>query len=171
MTEDSTVGFDKRLSYAWLAGLIDGEGWIGLHKNGYGPVQLSRSNPIITCSYHPIVSVQMTHEPTITRISQVSGFQREYTYRLKSGNHKPLWRWRVDDYVRTRAILEMIGPYLVTKRQQCEVLIKFIDERKFKRGGSTRRTEEDVLYCEYYYNFLKRLNQKGSGAILPSNTV
>lgn len=172
MTEETTTDFDKRLSYAWFAGLIDGEGWIGIQRNGYGPLQKKKSfGALAQYSYHPVVSVQMTHQDTVTKIGTITGYSRERRSRIKDDKHRPLYRWRVDDFDRARHVLEMVRPYVVTKKQQVEKVIEFIDNRKFKwkRGGWSIRPADDIEYCDGYYLLLRQLNLRGNGVISHNN--
>lgn len=175
MTEKDLFDFDKRLSYAWLGGLIDGEGWVGIARNSYGPLQKAKSNHVLTpWTYHPVIAVQMTDQLTIIRIAEVTGYKREMRWRTKkNSNCRPVYRWRISDFEKTRVVLEMIRPYVITKKEQVEKLIEFMDNRQFKwrsGAGMTKRPMEDIEYCEHYYNLLRTLNLRGTRTLMQNQT-
>lgn len=162
MTMDEALDVDKKLSYAWLAGILDGEGWIGIAKVNIPSIK-NRLNSQIRIVYLPVISVQMTDEATIRRIAQITNCGFEDWARQKNPKCRLLYRWRVSKWTRVREVLGIVYPYLFTKKRQTAAVIKFVDNRKFKREGSNRRTLEDLEYCERYYRLLREMNRRGNG--------
>lgn len=146
------IDFDRQLQLAWFAGLVDGEGWIGIGKH-------SKPNG----QYHifpPCLVIQMTDKKTLDKIVEITGIGKVFTYQ-KTGNRKPTHMWRVQTSQTTLHILKLIEPYLVTKKQQAQILIDFIEKRIFKQYGNLKRTQEDIDYCERYFTLLKSMNLRG----------
>jgi len=110
---------------AWLAGLIDGEGYVGVRK-------LSRVNDYQ--AYQPALSVVMTHEPTILKLHEMFP-GGAISPRLPEGNRKMQYTWRP---TATQVILdacELIQPYCITKQDQVKFLIEICKIKlTFTRG-------------------------------------
>ena len=85
---------------AWLAGIIEGEGYIAFKKQRY-----------------PGVVVQMTDEDVILRLAEFSGAGHvSGPLQEKLPHHKPTWRWEVTDSTDAVALLRRIRPWLGTRR-------------------------------------------------------
>lgn len=100
----------KDTEAAWLAGIFDGEGcvWSRWPK---------RKNVI--------VEVKMADYRTVSRINDL--FPGRFVQGHISGMSKlPQWRWSLDTNGSKR-FLELVMPYLVTKREQAEVAILLCD--------------------------------------------
>ncbi len=92
---------------AWAAGLIDGEGYVGVKK-----VLNHRQNYISQCW----VSVAMTHFAAVERLHEMFGVGSVFeTLRPKNPLHKPQKRWTA---VSRHAyyVAKQIAPYAVVKR-------------------------------------------------------
>ena len=101
-----------------MAGIIDGEGCIGLTPRGN--------------NYALRVEVGITNEWLIQWLGFSFGGSVSFKP-SKNKNWKPSWRWAV---VANEALefLRLIYPYLRLKKPQAEVAIKF-QERRFKKKG------------------------------------
>jgi hypothetical protein len=97
---------------AYLAGHFDGEGCIRMRRkrNSYGP-SLS-----VTAAYLPVLNLYQQH------------FGGEIRRRRKSAN-KQLWVWITIRYDECRYFLETIGPLLMEKADQAQLLLQFIQVR------------------------------------------
>jgi hypothetical protein len=107
---------------SWLAGFIDGEGCIGFNKT-------SKKH------YHsPHVCIVNTHKPTIERIATIlSALGVRYWVVSPTCRNKPKYK---QDYQiairglrRVKPLLDMITPYLFTKKAQAEAVLEFINYR------------------------------------------
>lgn len=99
---------------AWGAGLFDGEGHIGVHlcnnpKTGYAHWKLS-------------VMVVNTHTPTMERFQALFGGRKRY--RTNGKNARNIWSWRMGEG-QAAAFLEMLMPYLFTKKEQAKMALEF----------------------------------------------
>jgi len=103
---------------AYVAGIIDGEGSIGLHKN------TQKKNP----SYTVTVYVGNTNEWLIQFLKmQFGGYIT--TSSQPNPRAKPIWRWEIRAR-KAYKFLELILPYLQMKRPQAELAIEFQARRQ-----------------------------------------
>jgi hypothetical protein len=116
---------DERNQWAWLAGIIDGEGHIGIY---------SYSNPK---RFRVALAVCMTHKPTIERIREITGDgfitldhpkRRQYQ---KTG-----YKWQLSDRA-VATVLRCCLPYLYTKRTQALTAIRFVETQYWSRFANT----------------------------------
>ncbi|MBU1067611.1 hypothetical protein KKE60_07470 [Patescibacteria group bacterium] len=143
----------KKTDIAWFAGMLDGEGYIGIilqapHKNR------ARELPI----YRLTIEITSTHLPTIEKIKSIWQVGR-VTYRDRSSiNAKwhPSWRWDSGSNAAAH-ILSLSLPYLCTKKAKAEIAIAFQKRKATRtiqyRGGWNKRIpviefEGDRKYAE-----------------------
>jgi len=108
---------------AWLAGLTDGDGSIGIHKqsnNGNGQL-VPRFSISTTCS---------TTYRHLDAVFNEIGIGRHWDHRkVKNPNWRDRWVVNVCGMRRVKPLLQMLLPHLVTKKEEAEILLTFIDER------------------------------------------
>lgn len=106
------------LESAWLAGLIDGEGFVGLSylKKKDDPIRY----------YVPRIKVHMTHEETIRKLGEFCG--NVYENKAQK-NCNQAWAWECGS-ADTLTILKLIQPFSVTKKRNIDLLIRFIEIRE-----------------------------------------
>jgi hypothetical protein len=118
---------------AYLAGLIDGEGYIGV-KRGY---RRDATSPI----YHERIQVRMVHEGAIALLAGTLG-GNYYAEKAHLAKGRPLFCYQASD-AKAAAILECLLPYLVVKRANAEnVLLLRASKRdpaSRARGGMKQR--------------------------------
>jgi hypothetical protein len=91
-------------SWAWIAGLIEGEGWISP-----GPTTTSRS---------PVVGVESTDLDVINRLADLAGAGRVNMLSGIPAQWKPRWRWTVHSRADTWQVLTGILPLLGDRRTE-----------------------------------------------------
>ena len=97
---------------AYFAGLIDGEGCIGLYR---------RSDKK-TDQYRAFIEVKMTCEQTVRALCSHFGVG-QFTYRPpQREGWKAQWRWRVTDAA-ARSVAVRISPHMITKKFEVDALI------------------------------------------------
>ena len=99
----------KELRDSYFAGLIDGEGCIGLHSHG------AKKHRRIT------IGVAMTCEKTVRALHAHFGVGGVALIKSANPKWKDQWRWRTSARV-AREVLEVIRPYLITKAELVESL-------------------------------------------------
>ena len=112
---------------SYLAGIIDGEGCIRL--------QTIKNNPRWNTQYHAAISIGMTDKKVIQMFAD--------RYGSKIGvecvpNRKAVYRWKKAGNKIVPPILTELLPYLIVKKPQAELVLKYYNERK-KCGGITIR--------------------------------
>lgn len=126
---------------AWLAGLFDGEGHIGIDKvNHDSGVE----------SYNLRLSLSMTCEDTVARVHELLPGNR--CVQAPRGNRQPLHQWQARKAVDVKYALDMIEPYVVTKVRQV-FLAQLIVPYKLRGQHGVRETSEAYLHaCQLLAN-------------------
>jgi hypothetical protein len=162
---------------AWLAGLWDGEGSIGLgaqnKRNGRGERIEGRATSIMVR-----LQLCMTCERTIRHAGNVlvalGARGLAYTYQEKKPEkHQDAFHLRVNRMIDAILMAEAVMPYAVTKREHWQVLLRFlklrldqatidalgrVSSRGYGRAWTAYGPEEWECYDE-----LHRLNKRGFG--------
>jgi hypothetical protein len=99
----------------WCAGLLDGEGSIGIYG---GNVQ---------------VRIVMTHEATIRRVHEVLGVGRIRRWRPR-GIRRAAWRWYAGGSRSAHAVLTALRPLLVTKAAEADLALRFLRDQGLSAG-------------------------------------
>lgn len=137
---------------AWAAGLIDGEGWVGIIKT-------HKKQRLGLTMYIPTLSVGMTNERALKNLQRIFGVGTISTYQQLKLIHKRAFQWRVGGYTSAQ-ILKKIQPYLIIKKDQARFLLEFI-YRKHKCTGSKVHQAEQT-HREFFYHLLKAINRRGN---------
>lgn len=141
---------------AYLAGLIDGEGYIGVKK--------ARRKDCISPLYHERIQVRMVHEDAIKLLTDTLG--GSYYREKPRARGRPLYCWQASDWIASYA-LERLLPWLLVKRENAENVLRLRaskdDPRAARRGSPARRVmDPDVLAeRESIYLRAKELNHVG----------
>jgi hypothetical protein len=135
----------RQLKIAWLAGIIDGEATIRIHKD-------SREERILKgfCEYGLRLAVEMTPELTIREAFKVFGCG-SLSNRKRFEGRKRLHQW-VCCGCEAIFVIKAVFPLLVTKRLQADCAIRFMEEWSEKR---------DRELMEAFYRQMTALNQVG----------
>lgn len=137
---------------AYLAGLLDGEGYIGVHRvNRRGLVNY----------FGATVVIGMTDEATIDWVD--ARFPGGRATRRQKAQYKVVHLWSIHN-ARAAALLTAVLPYLVTKRRQAELVIAFGDDLRGTRGHGVRLTDEETARRLALYEETRQLNHRGAYA-------
>ena len=153
----------KKLAY--IAGIVDGEGSIMIQcdrSKSFMEQRASRgsSEP----HYHAGVRVGMTDRRPLDLIVDVTGIGRVI---LEKPYHhlKPMYRWAIRRKDEIVPFLKLIMPYLLVKKEQAKLALKFMDEWVSSNG--IRLTPEIRQQRESAWNQMRKLN----GVILSPATT
>ena len=110
---------------AWLAGIMDAEGSIGLYKNGNG-------------NYYARVTITNTDIRMFDKIKNILEKLHLSVYikeneRQKGRNWKPRWQMVFSGSTKPKKFLNTLMPYLVTKKLEAKLTLEFIESRSIKR--------------------------------------
>lgn len=165
----------KETDIAYIAGLIDGEGYIGIKKDkGYKCQE--RKTP----GFHARLQIRMVDEPAIKFIAESLGGWY-YKEKPNCANGRPLYCYQASDK-KAGEICRTILPYLRIKKESANTLLQFRDLqsegpkhrtkvvgfRNFPNShGTIRRianksfSDEYVSMCDSFYLRCKELNHAG----------
>jgi len=147
--ESSQKEIISREKAAWLAGIIEGEGHLRLHKLLYQSV-----NPSIQTQ----IKVDNTDLRIIQKVSQIyKELNIKFSYQLKkrySEKHRFGMVITVTGFGSCRKLLTSILPYMVGKKDQAELMLSFIKlrEEKWSRAKPNHipfRTSKNAGFAKY----------------------
>lgn len=125
----------------WIAGIIDGEGWVGIGKNN------AFNGPRVT-----VASTDNVMAPMLQKLLGGSLCRKKAP---SEKNRRDQWCWDLYTLPIVRAFCEVLGPLLRVKSRQAEVLGSYCESRML--GRSNRYTlHEQGLISE-----LRKLNRRG----------
>lgn len=100
---------------AWLAGIIDGEGCIGLYSGGNGDGK----------SHYLRLTVVNTDQPMLERAKAITGTGTIRVSRLTADKQRrQTWIWECNSGNAAR-VLSSVYPFLVTKQRQAQMALEF----------------------------------------------
>lgn len=105
---------------AYLAGLIDGEGYIGILKTKKGNKKVWKSNFEFT--FTPVIKVAMIEKDLITWLYKTFGGTFETRKARKGARESYCWMARK---AKVGEFLRMIYPYLMVKKDQADIILSF----------------------------------------------
>jgi hypothetical protein len=98
---------------AWLAGIIEGEGYFGLMSRRYD----SKKNGTVIYSY-PMCKVVSTDEDVVNTVKEVAGFGYIVKSKWKAQeHHKDQWVWTVAARKDFSELIERIYPFMHSRRK------------------------------------------------------
>lgn len=161
----------SKLKSAYVAGFVDGEGYISLKRGN------SKESKYVF--YTPVITVSSTVESIIYWLKESFGGWY-YPSKPKNGkNWKDQYRWTLTGK-NLRPFLQTIYPYLRIKKKQCELVLRKIklqetifdklpfkkisqinENREGKRISNLAYREEQRSEIEKIYEELRKLNRRG----------
>lgn len=109
------MDFNRELRTAYFAGIIDGEGYIGLLPN-------NRAKTLGL--YIPKLSVNMTCEKTITSLQEHFNCGTISLKQPKGLSKKMAYLWSLSD-ANARNVIQEIYPYLITKKENADKVLNY----------------------------------------------
>lgn len=140
----------------WLAGFIDGEGYMGIKK-------VKRANPFSGYQLTARVTIVNTSELAFTFITNLLkeiGVNYSIQYpKLPNPIWKPSYHIDIECLEPVTKLLNLVKPYLIIKGTQAKILLDFISRRKL--FPKSKYTESDIKDWQN----IKELNQVSSETI------
>lgn len=129
--------------YRYLAGIIDGEGCINISNS---------KNEI----FHLRIMVKNTSKDLIFWLKEKfdGGI---YFDKRRNEKWRDTWVWYIDSG-KTANILKKVLPYLIIKKQQAKLAIKFQNTKKYKGTSIPEKIKEQR---KKFYDLMKQLNKRG----------
>ena len=138
---------------AYAAGIVDGEGYVGIKCSEREKEQKSRSHRVY-------LSVGNTDERMVKFLNDKFGGTYYYAERGSSSpNAKPMYTWKLSA-ISAVTFLKQVLPYLITKKERAEIAIKFQDT--ISNANKAKGITEELLEIrDAYMGEMFRLNKKG----------
>lgn len=131
----------SRLNLAWAAGLIDGEGCISLTRR-----MPQKTNGAVNPNYRLVLKVTMCHEETILLLHRMFGLGTVQSQKQSQSYWSKPWTWFCNA-TDAEKVLKKILPYMITKREEAEVALKFLSETDRNRTGKSRSLSVEDVRC------------------------
>lgn len=138
--------------YAYLAGIIDGEGCLRVSKSA-ARTDLRQKNPV----YGIQITVGMGCLKICQLLQDTFGGSI-YTERVQQGR-KTIHRWRVTSKRGAAAVLKKVMPYLIEKREQAECLLEYCRRVKAPENCHSGSTPEELQFREDTYRKMSELKR------------
>lgn len=146
----------------YIAGFIDGEGYIGLTFQRKKETSQQSATP----RYHPYIIIANNNSSVLFYIKDIIGEGRIYRLERNRENQLPGFQYKLTKMVTLEDLLLVLEPHLLIKRQQAKLLLKYISTRRSKRimsgvgsrGKTSFNKEEEQLHHK-----LLVLNKRGRG--------
>lgn len=137
---------------AYTAGIIDGEGCIGIYHRKQRSVKSG-------FAYVLIVAVWNTNPWLVQwlKMSYGGNILRPKISREAHPTWKQPWRWTIYDK-HAAEFLELVLPYLQLKRPQAEIAITFLTKK-----NERPKTEAQIVLLEAELIRISKMNTKGKG--------
>lgn len=144
---------------AWLAGFVDGEGYIGIVRTKKKANQ-TQSDSLL---YHPWIIITNTNLNIVEYILTVVSAQKRASLRRTEGQ-KASYQIKISKFENVIELLEYLLPYLRLKVEQAKLVIQFCNLRmdakiitgRGSRGNSSFGEIEEKIYLQ-----LRELNKRG----------
>jgi hypothetical protein len=134
---------------AYIAGIVDGEGWIGIHELGRGGGKAPRGK------YRVCVDVANTNKDIVdflhTRLGGVCCFCKG------KGRAKDHWKWRVSTW-KALAALDAIHEYLIAKKQQSKLCRRI---QRYTFSPHNQLSDKALALQKKLHDQIRVLNKRG----------
>ena len=141
----------KEIDLAYVAGIIDGEGCIGLYSNTHKYLNKHRE---IRPRYCLTVTVCNTNEELIKWFHSLFGGHLHYR-KSKEEKWKPQWECKLSAN-KALDFLKLIYPYLRLKKPQAEIAFRFQE-----RQQGHRLTDQELIIAASEKVLMANLNKRG----------
>lgn len=138
---------------AYVAGIIDGEGYIGLIP--------SSSKQLKNPSYSPKVKVTNTNEEMVIFLYKTFGGHLDKLRFLNNPVFKPARMWTLSNKVNVKPFLISLIPYLKIKKKQAELVINYCNNYSYKEMRQ-KDNKKALQKRNDYYHELRKLNHRGN---------
>lgn len=145
---------------AWLAGFIDGEGFIGITKQK----KHSTKNQAEGYLYHPYVIITGTEKDAIYFIKELTGCGKIVSLSRTTG-HKVAYQYKLSKYKDLQFVLNQLHNYLRIKKMQSQLVLEYIflrDQASIKTGRNSRGSTSFTEREEQLYQELRTINKRGT---------
>ena len=145
---------EERCQWAYLAGIIDGEGSITISLQR----RTGRPN-----DFQLRLAVKMMHEITIRSLKSIAGVGRARKDKYGSRTlGKDVWEWVAVDR-NAASVIRHCMLFLITKREQARVALAFHELQAYPRRRAHPLSPSNREKRKLFYTEMGKLNKKGPG--------
>lgn len=147
----------RKEKIAYAAGLVDGEGYIGIIKSACWKGE-KRLSP----KFEATLTVTSTNKEIISwLIEHFGGYFHINNKASKIKNWKTSFKWRLGNNKVTPFLLA-IYPFLIIKKKQAKVVLEFLKKRRhIRKNMSLKVSTKEFQYRNSCFSLLKKLNFRG----------
>lgn len=127
-----------KLKWSYLAGIIDGEGTIAINTHN----NPTKEFPDRVSTYALEICVVNTDERLMKWLVKNFGGQYYGRERNDKVNHRSTYAWRVTGHANRKRTLLALLPYLVMKREQAILGLKYLDLHYSHNNDARRQLRE-----------------------------
>ena len=135
--------------FAYTAGIIDGEGYIGLIPHS-----------VTKNSFSPTIKVASTNIELVAFLKEKFGGHLDKMRDHKNVNQKKSAMWTLKDGKNVAPFLTALLPYLLVKNKQAEVILSYVKNCSYK-ALRQKDTTEEIKRRHNYYKQIRLLNHRG----------
>lgn len=139
-----------RITRRYLAGLLDGEGYIGIMNDNH-------SNRWFV----PTIKISMTSPEAIKEVHLLLGGHIHIRTR-HNWIHKNSYCWGVRTFKTVDKVLDYVHKYLIVKKPQADVLREFLNTKQNSRINNQHLRQEVLEKRQRLYYLMKKLNHRGN---------
>lgn len=136
---------------SWLAGIIDGEGWVGLNRR-YGKHRIG---------FRPAIQISNRDIRILKRCEEI--VKKYYNINVYWGKHIPVVHKQGTPHIwlvglKIYQLLKDLLPLMMSKCNEAEVLIEYIEYKINAQQDSKRQRWQkiDIIKEEEFYNKLRQ---------------
>lgn len=155
--------------YAYLAGLIDGEGSFVIQKTEVE--KIAKTSKCISPKYTPYFCIGMVTREPLDLIQETIGSGKVYEERVH--DRRSIWRIRFGGRLVLIPFITSLLPYLIVKKQQAELLLDFCykwEAPENKNGKRSKVSDHELQRREDAYLKMRKLNAVGAAATTKSRS-
>lgn len=149
--------------WAYLAGLIDGEGSFVIQKTEVEKIAKSCNSK--SPKYLAFFCIGMVDKAPLDLIRDTIGAGKVYEERVP--NRRSIWRIRFGGRLKLMPFIKELIPYLIVKKKQAELMIEFCEKwvtTRNKLGQTVITAPEELQRREEAYQKMRKLNAVGAAA-------
>jgi hypothetical protein len=162
--EDNMQGNQRQaVHWAYLAGLIDGEGSFVIQKTSVD--KIAKSSKCLSPKYLAYFCIGMVDKEPLDLIQETIGAGKVYEERVPE--RRSIWRIRFAGRLSLMPFVENLLPYLIVKKKQAELMLDFCKNWESPVNENGRRakvSEKELQRREEAYLTMRKLNAVGAAA-------
>lgn len=149
--------------WAYLAGLIDGEGSFVIQKTSVD--KIAKSSKCISPKYLAYFCIGMVDKEPLDLIQETIGAGKVYEERVP--DRRSLWRIRFAGRLSLMPFVRNLLPYLIVKKKQALLMLDFCENwesPKNENGKRAKTSDQELQRREEAYLKMRKLNAVGVAA-------